>query len=129
MNPKSAIILTVCLLTGFTLPVSAQKWVKMMQDPEVNFYDVQKEFYRDQKEHDKEELRERKTGKKFEENEEEESYMQFKRWEDYMEPRVYPSGKRPDPAFIATQYQNYMEGNTGFNNKTSSLANWSILGP
>jgi photosystem II stability/assembly factor-like uncharacterized protein len=129
MNPKLAIILTVHLLIGFAFPVSAQKWVRMMQDPEVNFYDVQKEFNRYWKEHEKEERHERKRGNTVDEEEEEESYLQYKRWEEYTESRIDPSGKRLDPAFVSTEYQNYIGEHANLNGKMASQANWTIVGP
>jgi photosystem II stability/assembly factor-like uncharacterized protein len=126
MNSKFTIILTLHLLIAAALPVSAQKWVRMMQDPEVNFYDVQKEFYRYWKEHESEVRHEKNQDREVEE---EETYMQFKRWEEYMEPRVYPSGKRLDPAFISNEYQDYLAKNSSLKSRMSSQANWSIIGP
>ncbi len=54
-------------------------WIEMMQDHSVNFYEVQKAFnaYFEDKEKGK------GTG-----------WKQFKRWEYFMEQRVYPGGER-----------------------------------
>jgi hypothetical protein len=72
---KSAYSITILFIT-FNL--SAQKWVEMMNDSGSNFYDIQKEFnaYWQYKKIDK--------GK---------GWKQFKRWEAFMEPRVYPKGR------------------------------------
>src|SRR3989337_3475461 len=72
----------------------SQDWVKKMQDPNVNFYDVQQSFNNYWK---KEEKKEKfKSFFSFSNNSEKENegYMMYKRWEQYMEPRVYPSGDR-----------------------------------
>jgi hypothetical protein len=54
-----------------------QLWVDMMMVPNANFYDTQAEFnsYWANRPIEK--------GK---------GYKQFKRWEEFMEPRVFPSG-------------------------------------
>ena len=72
----------------------AQDWVNKMKDPSVNFYDVQKSFNDYWK---KEERKEKfksffSFGNKSEK--ESEGFMMYKRWENYVYPRVYPSGDR-----------------------------------
>lgn len=65
-----------------------------MNDPSVNFYDVQSSFNKFwKKEERKEKFKHFFTpGKKSEE--ENEGLILYKRWENYVEPRVYPSGDR-----------------------------------
>jgi hypothetical protein len=84
---------------SFSLAGYAQKttednrpWNELMQDHSVNFYDVQRAF----NEHWKD--REIVKGQ---------GYKQFKRWENFMEPRVYPSGERfaPDAVWNAIKEQ------------------------
>lgn len=58
--------------------VSAQEWVDLMLNDQVNFYEVQEAFNEEWK--DREVIRGR-------------GYKQYKRWEYFMEPRVYPSGE------------------------------------
>ncbi len=58
----------------------AQPWVNLMDDQNTNFYDVQNAF----NEHWGDAIYERGKG-----------YKQYKRWEYFMEPRVYPTGERP----------------------------------
>lgn len=61
MNSKLTIVVALYLLIGVMFPVSGQKWARMMQDPNVNFYDVQKEFNRYWKEHEREMEKEKKA--------------------------------------------------------------------
>ena len=68
------------LFCGLTaLSQEPQHWSDMMNDPTVNFYDVQAAFNADWED------KEIEKGK---------GYKQFKRWEYFMEQRVYPSGER-----------------------------------
>src|SRR3569832_294721 len=83
----------------------AQDWVKMMQDPSVNFFDVQKAFYKQYGAKEKEMMleRQRNAGKQVQSGKEEEEseipgYFQFKRWEWFMAPRVSSTGERFDPS-------------------------------
>src|SRR4051794_16275040 len=87
----------------FCTTLFAQDWVKMMQDPSVNFFDVQKAFYKENGAKEKAMMRERQlnAGKPYKaENEENEipGYAQFKRWEWFMAPRVSATGERFDPS-------------------------------
>jgi len=76
----------------FAFVASAQDWTKKMNDPTANFYDIQKSFNK----YWKKEERKEKLKKFFMLNkpteEENESYVLYKRWENFVEPRVYPSG-------------------------------------
>lgn len=83
-------------------------WVEMMQDPSVNFYQVQQAFedaWADQP---------IEKGK---------GYKQYKRWEAFMKPRVYPSGERPSPDVLynASQYV--------AKTFSTSSGTWKPLGP
>lgn len=72
----------------------SQEWVNKMNDPSVNFYDVQKSFDN----YWKQENRKEKFkdffhfGQKTEEKNE--GFTIYKRWENFVFPRVYPSGNR-----------------------------------
>lgn len=78
------------VLLGFF--ASAQDWTKKMNEPNANFYDIQKSF----KKYWKKEERKEKLKKFFMSakptEEENEGYILYKRWEQFVEPRVYPSG-------------------------------------
>ncbi len=84
-------------------------WVDMMQDPNVNFYTVQSEF------EDYWEGREIEKGK---------GWKQFKRWEAFMEPRVYPEGVRPNPSVLATAFAQFKASQNG-----TVYGSWSPIGP
>jgi PKD repeat protein len=72
----------------------SQDWVKKMQDPTVNFYDVQRSFNQYwEREEKKEKFRSFFTFRAKTEKENE-GYVMYKRWENYVEPRVYPGGDR-----------------------------------
>ena len=72
----------------------AQEWVNKLKDPSVNFYDVQQSFNH----YWKQEIRKEKFknlfifGKKTEEKKD--GFTIYKRWENYVAPRVYPTGDR-----------------------------------
>ncbi len=67
--------------------LSAQEYLALWRNPDtVNFYVVQQKF--------NEYFANRARGQGS-------GYNQFKRWEEFMEPRVYPSGKLINPAKIA----------------------------
>ena len=114
MNKK--LLLPFVFLLFVTSTASAQKWVEMMEDPNVNFYDVQKEFYSYYVGKTKlEETEPRMDG----------PYSRFKSWERYMEPRVYPTGIRPDPKMIYSEW--LKQKALAPTNKL--VANWSLIGP
>ena len=93
--------------------VHAQSWVEMMEDPTVNFYDIQQSF------------NQYWQGKSIERGK---GWKQFKRWEYFMESRVYPTGRIPDPDQASKAFMNYMaayDESLSFND----YSNWSSLGP
>lgn len=88
-------------------------WVQMMQDPNANFYDIQKAFNA--------EWKDKVPGKG-------QGYKQFKRWENFMAPRVYPSGKLPHD-IIATELIKVVNDNNLKSRGQAQVANWVPLGP
>jgi PKD repeat protein len=123
LTRNSCIVFLLFFLSFFS---HSQEWVKMMQDPNVNFYDTQaafNEYWKDRKV---------EKGK---------GYKQFRRWEAYMAPRVYPSGDVKLPTQTYGNYQKWVEenffkgsGDSGGKNSTSdgqkSLAgDWQPMGP
>src|ERR1043166_124900 len=81
-------------LAALPLQFYSQDWVRKMQDPGVNFYDVQRSFNQYwAKEEKKEKFKSFFTFRAKTEKENE-GYVMYKRWENYVEPRVYPSGDR-----------------------------------
>ena len=87
-------------------------WVEMMQDPDANFYDVQRAFntYWDGREVTK--------GSGF---------KPFKRWEYMMqESRINPDGTRIPASHKRNEYFSYLENQSG---NRSAAGNWISLGP
>ncbi len=115
---------TIALIFVFLIFINsgkAQKWVEMMQDPKSNFYDVVKEF----ESYWKDRPYERGKG-----------YNSFRRWQWFMEPRVYPSGelKYGSHAYAIEQYKNFIIENASAKQSTNAVisattANWIPLGP
>jgi PKD repeat protein len=102
--------ITLCFSSNF---ITAQKWVQMMNDPNVNFYEVQKEFYAYWKD--------RKIEKGH-------GYKQFKRWEYIMQTRVDANGKLP-PAGYADQQLTAFQARHANEKISGTTAAWSAIGP
>ena len=85
----------------------------MMGDPTVNFYEVQAAFNAYW------------AGKPISKGK---GYKAFKRWENYMEPRVYPSGDR---SLVNQTYPNFLEWerNTVISTEKSVSGQWQMLTP
>jgi PKD repeat protein len=162
---KHLLTLSICLVLLFAKTAISQSWVEKMQDPTVNFYEVQKDFNKKYRKQEKEMSRERfeafrtkqkqlekyarkgiKPPKEITEQAEEEEEAEipgwevYKRWEDYMKPRVYPSGDRaPMIAAMNDYLDNFyatgggsgsMRGMSGGGTTpTTMAANWSLIGP
>jgi len=93
---------------------NAQQWVEMMKDPNANFYETQAAF------HAYWQNRPYERGK---------GYKQFKRWEQKMAPRVYPTG---DVKMASNTYKNYKQWEderaaAGIPKSTNGT--WTIVGP
>lgn len=95
----------------------AQQYLDMWHDPSVtNFYDIQDAF----NEHFADPDRDRGRGS---------GYKQFKRWEAFMEPRVYPSGELINPTKIALDEHLRYQGAQLINKSASTAHNgdWEVL--
>lgn len=110
---KRILFLFTFLLSTLFMYAQEQSWVQMMQNPDANFYDIQKAFYAQWKD---------KTPEKGK------GYKQFKRWENFMEPRVYPSGKLPHDV-IAKELIKIVKDNNLKSRGQAQVANWQPLGP
>lgn len=106
---KKLLFLVAFISTAFIL--NAQPWVNLMIDDDVNFYEVQEAF--EEEWEDDAYIRGR-------------GYKQYKRWEYFMEPRVYPSGDRINGARFmeALKAKNKMKGSEA---KTDQP--WTPVGP
>jgi len=87
-------------------------WVEMMTDHSVNFYEVQKAF--------NEYFTDRFTGKGS-------GWKQFKRWEYFMEQRVYPTGNRINHAQVWNEMMKFREKYP--QDRNPGRSNWEPLGP
>ncbi|MEQ8907605.1 MAG: T9SS type A sorting domain-containing protein [Vicingaceae bacterium] len=110
---KKLPLILLFLVGGFSSALFAQKWVEEMQDPSVNFYQVQKSFedYWQDKDISK--------GK---------GYKQFKRYEYFMEPRVYPSGNHINSSILWEEAREF-EKIYGKGNRLAKTTTWRPLGP
>jgi PKD repeat protein len=96
---------------------NAQKWVTMMSDTNANYYDIVKEFDAYWKD------REVEKGK---------GYKTFKRWQWFVEPRVYPSGnlRYASRTYALEQLQKEEKAKKLSANTVNAVtANWIPLGP
>ena len=115
----------------FASSLFAQDWVKMMQDQNTNFYDVQKAFgtYYEKavKIAEREAKKERRAkGERFAEGEVEvPGYEVYKRWEHFMQPRVSMTGERFDPSAVWQEMSNYKKKFGTY----SGAGNWTLVGP
>ncbi len=115
----------ISLAVLFTLSVNAQKKSVIIPDSAKTFYDIKKEFEDFWK------------GKEVDEDEKEGTgYEQFKRWAQYMEPRVYPTGdlKMAGAKRSYEEYQKFLSSNPTAKQiitatPSSTTANWTALGP
>jgi photosystem II stability/assembly factor-like uncharacterized protein len=91
------------------------KWIQMMEDPTISLFETKKEFD------------EYWTGKQIEKGK---GYKQFLRWENYMFPRVYPSG---DVTLPSQTSRNFIEWEKKFGSKSDEKAvvfsAWTSIGP
>jgi photosystem II stability/assembly factor-like uncharacterized protein len=134
---RKIIALTAFMLLLFFYKANSQEYKRMMNDSNANFYDIQKSFYKYWAEKEKQIKQIKLSRDKEEEDkegeEEEEGfegeYYQFKRWEWWMEPRVYPTGKMVNIA--AKTFEAWLkEKRESSLNRTSSLGGaWSPAGP
>ncbi len=108
------IVLTLLfsIVTLFAQEPKQEAWVQMMLNPNSNFYDVQNAFYSYWK------------GKTIERGK---GYKQFKRYEEFMISRVYPTGYLPND--IITEELSKLVNQKSQNKSAAMAGNWSALGP
>lgn len=105
----------------FCSSVFGQKWTEMMNDSNANFYDIVKEFDSYWKD------RPYERGK---------GYKAFRRWQWFIEPRVYPTGnmRLASRGYAFEQYKKHLEENPSQKTLSNAAvsattANWVPLGP
>ncbi|MGL5889365.1 MAG: hypothetical protein ACRC3B_05740, partial [Bacteroidia bacterium] len=101
----------------------AQNWQEPLADNSVNFYQVKADFYQTWGQIEQQIYAARTAnapyqGKFSNPNVQRTAlpntkggYKQFKRWADYMEPRVYPSGDLSLPSTTWERFENYLNSN------------------
>ncbi len=93
--------------------MNAQTWVDMMQDPNANYYETVTEFNNYW------------AGRTVEKGK---GYKAFRRWEEFMGPRVYPKGDVKQAARAYEEFLKYKADNPGLFD-SDRAANWTPLGP
>ncbi len=92
----------------------SQQWVEMMKNPNANFYETQAAF------------ESYWAGKTIQKGK---GYKAFKRWEHYMEPRVYPSGNVTLPSQTYKNYKQWEADLAAAGIPKSTNGSWQIIGP
>ena len=101
----------ILLFLLFPTLIYSQNWIDMMQNPNINFYDTKKEFeaYWENKNIEK--------GK---------GWKQFKRWENFIKPRVFPDGVQ-NPTILMEEYNKLQLVNNQFKMLPPNI--WEQVGP
>ena len=102
--------------------VFSQDWAEKMHDPNANFYQIQADFNNYWSVRDNTE-----KGK---------GYKAFKRWENFVERRVYPSGNLSLLSLTAKNYESFLEtynaensGNKITSSNMIASTTWTAVGP
>ncbi len=112
MRQTITLLVSLFLLNNIS---NAQEYVRLMENQNANFYDIQKAF------------NEHWDGKSYEKGK---GWKQFKRWEYFMEPRVYPSGRIIDPSLAYKEFNKFKSTYGAPQNSTNKkAANWTAIGP
>lgn len=90
------------------------RWIEMMEDPNVNFFEVQRAFYQY--------WSNRPTHRG-------DGYKPFRRWENYWQSRVNPDGTFPPAGEIFREYNRFAAQQPEGSGFKSGTANWLELGP
>lgn len=110
--------ITLSFFASFTFYFfNAQSWVEMLQDTGSNFYFIQrsaKNYFNT--------IDVTKPGT---------GYKQFKRWEYFTEPRVYPSGDLNQLKLAWPNFQKFLRENQSGQKSASAAAvgTWTLMGP
>ncbi len=107
----SALSFLCIAILPFGLFAQGKSWLLKMQDPDVNFWELQKEFN---------EYWKNRTDYKAN------GYKVFKRWEYINQLRAAPDGRLQAPDEVIQEYERYM-ANTP--QSKSASGTWSLLGP
>lgn len=124
MSQKLVLFIACLLINGSFF---GQNWIKKMNDPSVNFYDVQSAFNQHWKKAERKEKLKSffMPGNKTEE--ENEGLILYKRWENFVEPRVYPSGDRNLLKYNAIEKEKFFTDHS-YKSSRQAGGNWQPLG-
>ncbi len=132
-------ILSLILLLLVATATKAQPWMnapyftikgKADSSKLMNFYAIQAAFNSYEK--DRDALNKNKDTDELTETEDEgkfAGYAQYKRWESYMEPRVFPSGDITLPSTKQEKFQKYLQAGHYAARNAAASGNWVPLGP
>ena len=110
-------------------------WVQKMHDPSVNFYETQQAFNSWYAQTDTVNMKKKQTdsneAKGAEGENELPGYEQYKTWEYFMAPRVYPSGDVTLPSTDMERFNKYLADRSSKKEKTPTAfeSAWTFLGP
>ncbi|MGA0109291.1 MAG: PKD domain-containing protein [Schleiferiaceae bacterium] len=108
-------LFTAVLLAASAAALAQQpEWLRLWNDPTANVYDVVREF---------------DSAFEGQAMEKGKGWKQFKRWEAFMEPRVYPTGQRPDPSALFQGMQQVQQNWGASSTGASGVGNWTPVGP
>ncbi len=94
--------------------LNAQNWSKLDTNNSKNFYDIQKVF------------NEYWQGKEYRKGN---GWKQFKRWEEFWEKRVYPSGEFPNTINLLNAYEDFLRNEHKGNQFLKQNEEWKEAGP
>lgn len=113
MKFVSTWLLAIIGIFGYTSS-DAQPWVDQMQNRSANFYDIQQSFKDDW------------GNKPYVRGS---GWKQYKRWEAFWEPRVFPHGVRPPQNYVWKEHLKFQRTYPSNQNTGARNANWSPMGP
>ena len=128
-------IFLLCVTGASSQPWMQAPYMKIRNSSDsekfFNLYEIQKAFQRYEKDHESDKKSEKEMGPDEDEGKFP-GYNQYKRWENYMMPRVYPSGDIRLPSGDGAEFERYRNSSnfrTGDPNGQSLNGNWTPLGP
>lgn len=91
-----------------------------------NFYEIKKQWLKEREPEKKQEsfLEKIFSKKENEEPEKEDGENQFRRWESFVEPRVYPSGSFPKPTVLWDELKKYEQQAASYKTESIAQATW-----
>jgi len=123
------IVLFVLLAFLTSTLVTAQPWMaKVPPNSPRNFYTIKKAFDNYWQDKNPEKVNGNNEGTEEEETTGDGSYLQFERWANFMEPRVFPSGNFFDPVILQKEFEKYNNRISSRSTETNSAA-WTFIGP